>query len=345
MTARVEFRRTAHPRSASAGLTLLELLLVMGLLGVLLGAGVGVLSSINLGERAAVGLVQNTIRSARNAALARGAGASVEIDVREGAVVARALEVVGTWHFESQPTLAGAFEIDGAAVDTVLIDDGFVGKALAFRRGAKALASIAVENQPSFDLSDGFRIALALRVDDGGAGRVLRLGDTVTIDAQGKGVVRASLTPMAFDAAGRETKAGKIVVESPPTTRPAGAWRRIVLDYDRRRLALSIDGVEAARAESTSPVWRVDGPLRIGDERSGFVGAIDSLVIAAVGASETVRLPEGVRFAPDSATTILFDAGGGLQREAHREPLEVRLVFEKDASTRVIRIGMYGTVE
>ncbi len=345
MNARVETGRTARLRSSSAGLTMLELLLVMGLLGVLLGAGVGVLSSINLGERAAVGLVQNAIRSARNAALARGAGASVEIDAREGELVARALEVVGTWHFESQPTLAGAFELDGGAQDTVLVDDGFVGKALSFPRGGKALASIAVESAPSFDLSEGFRIAFALRLDEGGAGRVLRLGETIVVDALGKGVVRASFTPMVFDAGGRETKAGKIVVESQPTTKPAREWRRVVVDYDRRRLALSIDGVEAVRAESTSPVWRIDGPLRIGDERSGFVGAIDSLVVAAVGASETVKLPEGVRFAPDSASTILFDSGGGLQRETHKEPLEVRLVFEKDASTRVIRVGMYGTVE
>lgn len=324
---------------------MLELLLVMGLLGLLLGAGVGVLSSINLGERAAVGLVQNVIRSARNSALARGAGARVALDPERAELTAQALEVVGTWHFESQPTLAGAFELDGGARDTVLVDDGFVGKALAFPRGAQGTASMAIQSAPSFDLSLGFRLAFALRVDENGAGRVLRVGETISVDALGKGVVRAWFTPLVLDSTGREMKGGKVVVESPPSGGAGSEWRRVVLDYDRRRLLLELDGIEVARAESVSPVWRIDDALRIGDERSGFAGAIDSLVVSAVGASESVKLPEGVLFAPDSARAIQFDASGALDREAHSEPLEVRLVFEKDASTRVIRIGMYGTVE
>lgn len=335
----------ARKGRGNAGLTMLELLLVMGLLGVLLGAGVGVLASINLGERAAVGLVQNAIRSARNSALARGAGARVTLDLERAELTAQALEVVGTWHFENQPTLSGAFELDGAAHDTVLVDDGFVGKALSFPRGSQALASMSIQAAPSFDLSQGFRLAFALRVDENGAGRVLRVGDTIAVDALGKGVVRAWFTPQVLDSTGREMKGGKVVVESASSPDAGSEWRRIVLDYDRRRLLLSLDGIEVARAESDAPVWRIDDALRIGDPRSGFVGSIDNLVVSAVGASESVKLPEGVLFAPDSATAIQFDASGALDREAHSEPLEIRLVFEKDARTRVIRVGMYGTVE
>jgi prepilin-type N-terminal cleavage/methylation domain-containing protein len=333
------------PRVSRAGMTMLELLLVMGLLGVLLGAGVGVLASINLGERAAVGLVQNSVRSARNAALARGAGARVRIDAAQGELVAEALEVVGTWHFESQPTLLGAFELDGGALDTVLVDDGYVGKALAFPRGSKATASVAVQNDPSYDLSDGFRIQCAVRVDEDGGGRLLRLGDTIGLDVSSSGVVRGWFTPEVLDSTGRPMKAGKIVVESAPVKVPASVWRRVVLDYDRQRLALEIEGLEMARADADARVWPIDDALRIGDDRSGFVGAIDSLVISAVGASEVVKLPEGVRFAPESPAWIRFDAGGALDRAAHSEPLEIRLVFEGDASTRTIRVGMYGTVE
>jgi len=324
---------------------LLELLMVMGLLGLLLGAGVGVLSSINLGERAAVGLVQNAIRSARNSALARGAGAHVSIDPNEGLMVAEAMSVIGTWHFESQPTLLGAFELDGAAAGTVLVDDGFVGKALAFPQGARATASVAVQDDPSFDLSQGFRIEFALRVDENGGGRVLRVGDTIAVDVGGSGVVRAWFVPEVVDDIGRPMKGGKIVVESPSSHVEPNQWRRVALDYDRRRFLLEIDGVEVAREAVEAPVWTIDEALRLGDDRSGFIGAIDALVISAVSASEEVRLPEGVRFAPDSPAMIRFDAGGSLDREEHDEELEVRLLFEKDASVRVVRIGMYGTVE
>lgn len=345
LAATASARRATLRTTLRAGLTMLELLLVMGLLGLLLGAGVGVLASINLGERAAVGMVQNSIRAARNSALARGAGARVTLDLERAELTAQALEVVGTWHFESQPTLAGAFELDGAAQGAVLVDDGFVGKALAFPRGAQASASMAIQAAPSFDLSDGFRLAFALRVEENGAGRVLRMGDTIAVDALGKGVVRAWFTPQVLDSTGREMKGGKLVVESAPTSDAGAQWRRVVLDYDRRRLLLALDGIEVARAESDAPVWRIDDALRLGDTRSGFVGAIDNLVVSAVGASASVKLPEGVLFAPDSATLIQFDAGGALDREAHSEPLEIRMVFEKDASTRVLRIGMYGTVE
>ena len=52
-------------------MTMIELLLVMALLGLMLGAGVGMVSSLDLGRRASVGLVQNILRAARNSALTR----------------------------------------------------------------------------------------------------------------------------------------------------------------------------------------------------------------------------------------------------------------------------------
>jgi type II secretory pathway pseudopilin PulG len=328
-----------------AGLTLLELLLVMGLLGVLLGAGVGLLSSINLGERAAVGLVQNVIRSARNAALARGAGAGVRLDVERGVLTARALEVVGTWHFESVPTLQGAFEIDGSAGGATLVDDGFVGKALGFPRGSQARALFPVHALPSFDFHDGFRIELALRVEDDGAGRVLRLGDSIGLDAGSRGALRAWFTQEAVDATGAKLKGGKIVLDAPPAHLDGSRWRRVCLDYDGQRFVLEVDGLEVARAQAEAPVWPVGDDLALGDERSGFVGALDALVIAAVSASEQAKLPDGVRLAPESPQSIHFDASGALDRARHADPLEVRLVFEQDGVVRTIRVGMYGTVE
>ena len=41
---------------------------------------------------------------------------------------------------------------------------------------------------------------------------------------------------------------------------------------------------------------------------------------------------------------IRFDAGGGLDRGFHGEPVEIELVYD-DGTRRVLRVGMYGTVE
>ena len=65
------------PSARKAGLTLIELLLVMGVLALVLGVGLGSLASLNPGERAAVGLVQDALRSAHNSAVARVASARV----------------------------------------------------------------------------------------------------------------------------------------------------------------------------------------------------------------------------------------------------------------------------
>lgn len=329
-------------------MTLLELLLVMGVLGILMGAGVGMLSSINLGERAARGLVQNVIRAARNSAVARGAGARVRLDPNTGTLRAEALEVIGTWHFESgSEMLRGAFQLDGANFGAEYVDDGFVGRALTLPRGAHARAEVPVHQYSSFDLSDGFRIECALRLEADGGGRVLQLGETIGLDVTGAGGVRAWFYPLAKDATGKEVRGGKLVYAAPAGTLGIGRWTRVAFEYDRRRLALGIDGVELEPEEpvlETLPVWHIAAPLVIGDRQAGFVGSIDSLVISAVAASEEIALPESVRFDPGVPSEIRFDAGGNLDRAAHREPLSVGIVYE-DARTAVIRVGMYGNVE
>lgn len=342
MSAKVGVRR------ARRGLTLVELLLVMGVLGVLMGVGVGLLSSMNLGHRAARGLVQNVIRAARNSALARGAGARVRIDPNAGTILAEATEVVGTWHFEGPgEVLRGAFEVDGANQGALYADDGFVGKSLVFTRGSQGRAVVPVHQYSPYDFHDGFRIEFALRLEDGGGGRVLRLGETIGIDVTDAGGLRAWFVTKALDATGKEVKGGRVVFPLPAGSLPVGAWRRIAFEYDRRRVRVSIDGVDIEPEEDvneTLPVWYVQEPMLIGDAQAGFVGSIDSLVIGAVAASESITLPEGVRFDPGAPAEIRFDAGGNLDRAVHAEPLVVTLIYE-DGNTAPVRIGMYGNVE
>jgi type II secretory pathway pseudopilin PulG len=327
-------------------MTLIELLLVMGLLGLLLGVGVGALASLDLGSKAAVGMVQNGVRAARNAALARASASRVEVDVEAGELVAEVLQPVGTWHFEDA-SLEGAFGIRGVSRGASVTDDGFIGRALALP-GGRTWAEFPVQDDPSFDLERGFALELALVIEEGGGGRVLHFGQTLALDVTGSGAVRAIFVAKGADRGGSETRAGRVVAETRERAVLPGRWARVRADYDRRLFRVEVDGVEEARVEEDAPVWRADGPLVVGDEQSSFRGAVDKLVLSAYAAGEPVRLPETVRFVPRKAGearyAIRFDAGGNLDREVHTAPASIELELEDGDRARVT-VGLYGTVE
>ena len=153
-------RPAAHSRPRGrVGLTLLELLMVLTLLSLLLGAGVGVLSQLDVGRRAAAGAVQNLIRVAQNSSVSRRAPARVRLDRAAGLVEAEALVVVGTWHFEGGGT-EGDFGLDGTSSGAELVDDGWIGQALGFARASRgSYAQFPVHLDPAFDLSAGFSLA------------------------------------------------------------------------------------------------------------------------------------------------------------------------------------------
>jgi hypothetical protein len=325
-------------------MTLLELLLVMGLMAMLMGAGIGVLSSLDLGRRAAVGTVQNAIRAARNSALARNAPARVLIDVKNSTVTSDAFAVIGTWHFESE-RLEGAFGLDGVLRGATLIDDGFVGRALSFAGGKGAYAEVPVHQDASYDLSGGFAVECAVLITADGGGKLLRIGESAGIEVSGARSIKAWFAPEVLSTNGTLTRGGKLSVETASGAIPEHRWTRVRVEYDRRRLLLELDGIEVARLEATAPVWRVEEPLTLSDPQGvSFPGAIDNLVISAVAASDELRMPETVHFTPDSVAEIHFDAGGNLDRELHTQPVQVTLQYA-DGTTAVVRVGMYGTVE
>jgi len=324
-------------------MTLVELLMVMALMGLMLGAGVGMLASVDLGRRATAGLVQSVLRSARNSAVARGAPARVRFDVETSTLTAEVLEVVGTWHFETEG-LEGAFGHNGVNAGGVLVDDGWIGSALSFAGQGAAYAEFPVDSDPSFEFSQGFALECAVRIEDTGGGRLLSLGGAFGIDVTGELGVRGWLVPLVVDSTGVERAGGKVYAGAPPASLRPGQWHRVRYEYDRRLARVLIDGVEVGRAELESAVWPMEGPLLLGDPQRGFPGSLDNLIVGAVSASQEVVLPDTVRLAADAPPVVRFDAGGHLDREVHQGPIEFHLEFD-DGERIQLRIGMYGTVE
>jgi len=324
-------------------MTLIELLVVMGLVALVLGAGLGALAGIDTGSGPAVAIVNSSLRSANNWAVARRAPARVSFDAETNTIHAEGLAVIGTWHFEDNPP-RGAFMLNGSYEGIGLSEDGYLGRALDLE-GAEDGGSyeVPVHASPTYNLSSGFQIAFAAKPMDMGSGQVLSIGDAVGVELNSQGGVKAWFLGERRDASGSVTPTGKVLAETPAGLLRIGSWSRVLVSYDRSELAVFVEGVPAARTSDEAWVVKVESPLVIGGRRRQWPGMIDSLVISAVAAEEQIELPQGVSFAETAPKEIVFAAGGGLDRRVHSEPVRFSLEFD-DLSNEVIEVGVYGTV-
>jgi hypothetical protein len=140
----------------------------------------------------------------------------VRIDAANGRLTAEGQDVIGTWHFEKAPP-PGAFGLDGELIGAELVDDGFLGKALGFRGlGAGARFQVAVQRDPSFDLSEGFQIQLALRPEAVSSGTVLELGKTLGIAVGRQLDLEVWFNTVREDESGATVAGGKARAQTPP---------------------------------------------------------------------------------------------------------------------------------
>ena len=337
--------RSDSSRRDRAGLTLLELMLTLTLLSLVLGVGLGLMGSVRPGERAAVGLVQNVLRTAANAALARSAPARVLIDPDEGSIEAQGLAVIDTWHFETDDH-AGAFQLFGAFVrGGRLVDDGYQGRALGlYREGPGARWEVQVKDIPTWDLREGFSVRMAVRQEEGRDARLLTIGESLALGLTARGGVQAFFVPRLLDDRGIQIPGGRIWLRTEPGVLSPQRWERIEVRYDRRVFQILVEGVLVATLEEQAPVWDIEGPLVVGGGNLGSALSVDNLVVAAVSGEERAELAQGVRFTSDSATWVQFAPGGSLEPTVHRTPARVGLEFE-DGRTEWVQVNLYGTVE
>lgn len=347
MNAQRSHRSRPRPTAGSvapAGLTLVELLFTMGLLALVLGVGLGSVSRLDLGRGTAASLVESTLRATGNWAASRRAPARVGFDLERGLVRAEGLDVVGTWAFESIP-IQGAFDLVGSVYDLELVEDGFVGRALGLAGApSEARFQAPVHTDPAWDFSAGFRVQLALRPEVGPGGRILRIGEAFALDGSALGGLVVAFAAQRLDESGRRVSAGLVRASVPDGALPLGRWSRVLVSYDRRQLAVFVEGVPVATVEESALVAPVEGPLVIGGGRTIWSGSVDSLVVSAVAVDESVVLPRGVRFGPGMPAEVVFAPGGSLDRSVHSGPVEVPLIFA-DGSLRTLRVNLYGTVE
>jgi prepilin-type N-terminal cleavage/methylation domain-containing protein len=334
----------AHPRRASAGLTLLELLLTMAILGIVFGAGVGILVSMDLTSSSAAGLARAALATTATAARREGAPARLEVQGDGRALVVVSPRTVGTWHFERDDAV-GARDLVATTFGARSIDDGHIGRAMTFRGGPEeARIELGLELGSGLDIAEGFSVELAVRREGTAPGRIIDVAGVAGIDALRDGAIRGWIRPERVDASGHVVEGARRDVEAAPGALAPDRWTRIALVYDRVELRLVVDGFPAGLVEERAPVARARGGVVLGGKPRAFPGAVDTVVVRTMERSEPLELPPTSRWPSDAPGVVRFEADGALDRSRHRGGIELRL--ETDTGDRpLISVSAYGVVQ
>jgi prepilin-type N-terminal cleavage/methylation domain-containing protein len=344
-------RRRANrtPRGSRRGFSLLELLMVMIIVGLIMGAGLGLVTSIDFSSTQTAGAVKGVLRAAQSAARATGAPTQVELDAEGRTLRVRSFRPLTCFHFES-PADEGTRGALPSIQDVANVADGYLGAGLDFSRSAlDGAVEIDLHRDSAMDFLEGFSVELMLCLSADDAGRIYQFGDVLGLDATAGGGLKAWLST-ARDGAGadgdvveRVKRGGREDIDLPPGSLTPGLWHRVRFSYDRVLLCLEIDGFAAGALPVTAPVPRLTGPLVLGGRPSPFRGRMDELVVGLVELSEPLELPKGALWPADAPTAIRFAGDGSLDAQAHPEDLRLTFAFD-DGLEETLTVGRFGNV-
>src|SRR5262245_9992969 len=339
--ARERRTRTASRRDGLAcasaagarGMTMLELIVVAGVLSVLIGVGVGFLRrSDGLPETRS--MLAGELRTAALDARTRGLPTEVLLVPADEdgrmEVTARGLDPIVLVTFEP-----GQRQLT-AGLEPVLGGDdvpGRCGRARAPSATDKS-AALRLPFEPQHaDLRDGFAIRCDVLLRERAGGRLLRLGRgiDVQIDDQGRPAARVQ-------AQSGEGGATAVNLHA-PSGLPIGRWCTLELGHDGHRAWLAVDGKELATATLRERLLQQKGDvLEVGPGDDALAGAVDELQVFAYVFTPPQLLPEGI--ALPGPLRIAFDAQG--------EPIappDIKLEILADHRTEVVRVGQGGVLQ
>ncbi len=295
------------------GLTIIELLVVMGLIAVLSGIGVGMMRKrdSNLTTEVNGRLLRSILRQARNSAKTSGAGVVVRLDPEENLVEASPISLGGCWHFEDE-TGSRNMQIQSAVE---LVDDGWMGRALKLSGG-----SIDLGNSPFFEATQGFRLRFKLKPDAGSKGVLIKRQNGFKLTLTEEGAIRGEII------AGKQNQT--VSLKTRPGLVTADRWQDVSFIYDRLEMAIEIDGVQyAAKAEHRRLFVDPKAHLLVGGD--SFKGLLDELRYDVALDGKIEEFTTGVDVVAGADLIVRFDGNGRLDKRFHKKP--VTLILQGDA--------------
>ncbi|MEM7198974.1 MAG: prepilin-type N-terminal cleavage/methylation domain-containing protein [Planctomycetota bacterium] len=281
------------PASSSTGFTLLELLIVMGLISVLMGVGVGFVQRGQTDIDVALLTARDQIRTASTTAKDRGLPTEVEIEpAQDGAparIVVRGLRTVGHWHLESDERWIDS-RLRPALNGTV--EPGRFGEARRPDLDAPGAMLALAANGDVFDLEVGVAFRVDLRLDTFEPAIVARLGRAFELGYDADLVPYASVT-----LKGVGDQPGSVIKVNGTDPLPTVAWVTVELVHDGHWLALVVDGREQAGvAAAGAPFQRQGDQLEVSLGNSPVHGLVDEIRLLAYDRGARLALPDGVEW-------------------------------------------------
>lgn len=313
-------RSAVRPVRASrrrAAFTLLELLLVMGLLGIVFAVASLGLERFDPGARGLQTTVATFFESARDRARATGFPVVVELLPATGedpAQIARTIyRPVREANFEARFLAAqGVAPLDPARTGSV----GRCGACLDLSEGG---GSYVEGRGGTFRAPHGLAVDLSLYAEDGEGGTVLDWEGLLSLRLQRDGALVLEVETESAEGGG-----GARLQTEPGVVLP-GRWYRLRLTAGDGRLGLERDGEAMASEEFAGRIPEPEKPPYLGDPKGTFRGKIDEFVAYARvrEAGPTVREGAGLRL---SEPRVVFDRNGRLDTAAHEHEVEVEIV-------------------
>lgn len=347
------------------GFTLIEVLVVLGLLGVLMGLSIGFVGSLGRGNALvdSANRLRDLLVAAANSSVG-GERAYVAIEPREGGgALVRA--------FVNRQVFYWACEDFSSASEEVLSQQGGVrvaendfssreGRHVRFDSGG----AVSLGDPPWLQMRDGFAFACRIRPDAGGGTMALfQKGNAYAVrlvsgpnggyDVE----VEISVEPDATGQGGgsHRLRTGYRDAEEIAEWRAPvlpGRWQDLQVAYDRNVLTVQVNGrLRAVRTDRKTRLVRSSEPFRIG---GGYTGGLDSVLLAGIFERDEFRVevPPQVLWVdaanqPRRGVERVQFANRRLDEREHSGPVEIRLMLDEGRetnATRVVRVTLAGEV-
>ncbi|MEZ5976487.1 MAG: prepilin-type N-terminal cleavage/methylation domain-containing protein, partial [Planctomycetota bacterium] len=300
------------------GMTLVELLAVLALMGLLMGTGLGLLVGLAPAENAVRGYLEETVRLVAQSARQSGSRAILRWRAGSGELQLEQMRVVGTWAFEGTG-MDGALGLNAVwmgAGEARVVPGGFQGSALDLA-ASPGTWQVPLQDEPAFDWSQGFLVRCAVRPEQARSGVLLQLGEGLVLALSERGAVAAEFRTARVADTGALDAGDRVRVESEAGAVGAGRWSLIEMLYDRRALRLSVDGVPQAVRPEEAPVWMGPPRLQLSDAQHPFPGLVDQLVVSVVEPLPTRVLPAQAVWTGKGEHSLVFGPDGSLDPLYH----------------------------